>query len=106
MRDLTISDVAEGLAAGTFSATELAEDRLAALEAAAPLNAAVTVTADRALAEARDSDLRRARGDVRGSLDGVPIVHKDIFCTEGVRTTAASRMLEGFVPPYESAVTA
>ena len=106
MRDLTIADIAEGLAAGMFSAAELAEDRLAALEAAAPLNAAVTVTADRALAEARESDLRRARGEERGSLDGVPIVHKDIFCTEGVRTTAASRMLEDFVPPYESTVTA
>ena len=69
------------------------------------LNAFVTETPERALADAEASDARRAAGEAAGPLDGIPIAVKDLLCTEGVATTAASRILEGFVPPYESTVS-
>ncbi len=69
------------------------------------INALITVTAEQAVAAARASEARRARGEA-GPLEGIPLAVKDLFCTEGVRTTAGSRILEGFVPPYESTVTA
>ena len=106
MRRLGLADIRAGLASGEFSAVELVQDRLAALEAAAALNAAVTLMPDRALEAARAADRRRAAGEPALPLDGMPVAVKDLFCTEGVRTTASSAMLEGFVPPYESTVTA
>ena len=106
MRRLGIADIRAGHARGEFSAVELVEDRLAALEAAEALNAVVTPMPDRALEAARAADGRRDRGEPALPLDGVPVAVKDLFCTEGVRTTASSAMLEGFVPPYESTVTA
>ncbi len=106
MRDLGLADIRAGLAEGAFSAVELVEDRLAALEAAGELNAVVTPMPDRALEAARAADRRRAAGEPALPLDGVPVAVKDLFCTEGVRTTASSAMLEDFVPPYESTVTA
>ncbi len=106
MRRLGIADIRAGLADGDFSAVELVEDRLAALEGAGALNAVVTPMPDRALEAARAADRRRAAGEPALPLDGVPVAVKDLFCTEGVRTTASSAMLEGFVPPYESTVTA
>ena len=106
MRRLGLADIRAGLARGAFSAVELVEDRLAALEAAGELNAVVTPMPDRALEAARAADRRRAAGEPALPLDGVPVAVKDLFCTEGVRTTASSAMLEGFVPPYESTVTA
>ncbi len=106
MRRLGLADIRAGLAGGAFSAVELVEDRLAALEAAGALNAVVTPMPDRALEAARAADRRRARGEPALPLDGAPVAVKDLFCTEGVRTTASSAMLEGFVPPYESTVTA
>ena len=106
MRDLGLADIRAGLAEGAFSAVELVEDRLAALEAAGELNAVVTPMPDRALEAARAADARRAAGEPALPLDGVPVAVKDLFCTEGVRTTASSAMLGGFVPPYESTVTA
>ena len=106
MRRLGLADIHAGLAKGAFSAVELVEDRLAALEAAGELNAVVTPMPDRALEAARAADRRRAAGEPALPLDGVPVAVKDLFCTEGVRTTASSAMLEGFVPPYESTVTA
>ena len=106
MRRLGLADIRAGLASGAFSAVELVQDRLAALEAAAALNAAVTLMPDRALEAARAADRRRAAGEPALPLDGMPVAVKDLFCTEGVRTTASSAMLEGFVPPYESTVTA
>jgi aspartyl-tRNA(Asn)/glutamyl-tRNA(Gln) amidotransferase subunit A len=100
---LPIADLSERLARREVSAEEAALASLARIEATdARLGAFLAVTPERALADARASDVRRARGDGRGPLDGVPLAVKDIFCTEGVPTTAGSRILEGFVPPYDA----
>jgi aspartyl-tRNA(Asn)/glutamyl-tRNA(Gln) amidotransferase subunit A len=103
---LTLAEARDGLRAKTFSATELAEAHLAAIEAANPaLNAYVLPTPDRALAQAKASDARLAKGDAR-PLEGLPLGNKDLFCTDGIRTTACSRILDGFTPTYESTVGA
>ena len=102
---LTIAEARDGLRSRKFSARELAEAHTLAIEEARPLNAMVLETADRALDMADASDRRLAAGEGR-ALEGIPLAVKDLFCTEGVRTTAASRILDGFVPPYESTVTA
>ncbi|MDJ1157180.1 Asp-tRNA(Asn)/Glu-tRNA(Gln) amidotransferase subunit GatA [Chelatococcus sp. SYSU_G07232] len=103
--DLTLTDARDGLKARDFSATELAKAHLDAMEKARSLNAYVLETPERALAMAAESDARIARGEAR-PLEGIPLGVKDLFCTEGVRTTACSRILDDFVPPYESTVTA
>ncbi len=102
---LTIAAARDGLRRKEFSARELAEAHIAAVAAARPLNAYLVETPERALAMAAESDRRLARGEGL-PLDGVPIAVKDLFCTEDVPTTAGSRILEGFRPPYESTVTA
>jgi aspartyl-tRNA(Asn)/glutamyl-tRNA(Gln) amidotransferase subunit A len=103
---LTLKGALDGLAARQFSAEELAKSQLSAIEAANPaLNAYLVTTPDKALEMARASDARRAKGEA-GPLDGAPIGVKDLFATAGVKTTAASRILGNFVPPYESTVTA
>jgi aspartyl-tRNA(Asn)/glutamyl-tRNA(Gln) amidotransferase subunit A len=102
---LTIAEARAGLAARQFSARELAEAHLKAIEEVRPLNAYLTETPERALAMAKASDARLAKGEA-GWLEGIPLAIKDLFCTEGVRTTAASKILGNFVPPYESTVTA
>ncbi|MDA8049490.1 MAG: Asp-tRNA(Asn)/Glu-tRNA(Gln) amidotransferase subunit GatA [Rhodospirillales bacterium] len=89
-----------------FSARDLTLAHLAAIEALnRRLNAFITVTAEQALAQAAAADAALAKGE-GGPLAGIPLAIKDIFCTAGIRTTAASRILGPFVPPYESAVTA
>ena len=103
---LTIAEARDGLAEGAFSAVELTRAHLDAMERARDLNAFIIETPEVALARAAESDARRAGGEVLRSLDGIPIAVKDLFCTEGVQTTAASHILEGFVPTYESTVTA
>ncbi len=96
----------DGLEAGRFSSVELTRAHLDAVDALNPtLNAYITVTAEQAMAQAAEADAARARGEA-GPLCGAPVAIKDLFCTEGVRTTAASRILSNFVPPYESTVTA
>ena len=102
---LTLKAALDGLAARRFSSEELTGAFLAADEAAGALNAFVCRTPERALEMARASDTRRAQGEA-GPLDGAPLGVKDLFCTAGVQTTAGSRMLESFTPPYESTVTA
>lgn len=102
----TIAEARDLLARGEASARELAEAHLSEMERRRGLGAFITETPERARADADASDARRAAGEALGPLDGVPVAVKDLFCTEGIRTTAASRMLEGFVPTYESAVTA
>ena len=102
--DLTIADAQKALRDRQVSARELAQAYIAAMEEARPLNAYITETADRALAMAEQSDSRLAKSEGL-PLDGIPIAVKDLFCTEGVQTTAASHILDGFIPPYESTVT-
>ncbi|MBX3552411.1 MAG: aspartyl/glutamyl-tRNA amidotransferase subunit A, partial [Pseudolabrys sp.] len=101
---LTLAQARDGLAKKTFSAVELADAHLAAMEKARALNAYVLETPDRAMAMARAADARLSAGKA-GPLEGIPLAVKDMFCTEGVRTTACSKILETFVPPYESTVT-
>jgi aspartyl-tRNA(Asn)/glutamyl-tRNA(Gln) amidotransferase subunit A len=102
---LTMTEARAGLRAKRFSARELTEAHIGAVAAARHLNAFVAETPERALAMAAASDARLARGEGR-ALDGLPLAIKDLFCTKDVPTTACSRILEGFVPPYESTVTA
>ena len=102
--ELNMSEAKKGLENKEFSAVELTESYIAAIEKAEPLNAYITVTAETALEQAKAADDRYKVGDVR-PLEGLPIANKDLFCTEGVLTTAASHILDGFVPPYESTVT-
>jgi aspartyl-tRNA(Asn)/glutamyl-tRNA(Gln) amidotransferase subunit A len=104
--DLTLAQARDGLRAKRFSARELTTAFLTAIEQLNPrLNAFLTVTAERALQQAAAADAALARGDGK-NLTGIPLAIKDLFCTAGVRTTAGSRILEKFVPPYESTVSA
>jgi aspartyl-tRNA(Asn)/glutamyl-tRNA(Gln) amidotransferase subunit A len=103
--DYTLRGALDALAAGETTSVALTEAFLEAIARLNPrLNAFVTITAEQALAQARESDARRARGEAR-PLDGAPIAIKDLFCTAGIRTTAGSRILDSFVPPYESTVS-
>ncbi len=100
----TLTELAARLNAGEASSVELCQDYLARIATHNPrLNAFITVDADKTLTEARAADTRRAQGD-SGALLGVPIAHKDIFCTEGWRTTCGSKMLANFVSPYDAHV--
>lgn len=100
----TLAQLRTGLADGEFSSRELTETLLARIDHhQGSLNAFVTVTADAALAQAAIADANRAAGK-GGPLNGLPIVHKDLFCTKGVRTTCGSRILRDFVSPYDAAV--
>jgi len=106
LTELTIAAAADGLRRGDFTARALTEAHLAAIGALNPrLNAFITVTGEAALARADAADAALARGEAR-ALTGIPLAIKDLFCTAGVRTTAGSRILSPFVPPYESTVTA
>jgi aspartyl-tRNA(Asn)/glutamyl-tRNA(Gln) amidotransferase subunit A len=103
--DLTLAQEREGLRAKQFSARELTIAFLEAIERLNPrLNAFLTVTADRALQQAKAADAALARGEAQ-NLTGIPLAIKDLFCTAGVRTTAGSKILEHFIPPYESTVS-
>jgi aspartyl-tRNA(Asn)/glutamyl-tRNA(Gln) amidotransferase subunit A len=104
LTSLTLAEAREGLARKSFTSLELTDAHLAAVEAARALNAFVLETPDRARAMARASDAKIGKGEV-GPLAGIPLGIKDLFATEGVRTTACSRILGDFVPPYESTVT-
>ena len=100
----TVAAMAKGLAAGDFSSVELTRSYLDRIQAAqAGLNAFITVTAEAALTEAAAADAARAAGKA-GAMTGVPLAHKDIFCTEGVLTTCGSKMLSNFVSPYDATV--
>jgi aspartyl-tRNA(Asn)/glutamyl-tRNA(Gln) amidotransferase subunit A len=105
LTSLTLKGAVEGLAARRFSSEEITGAHLAAIEGARDLNAFVLETPERALAMARASDARIARGEA-GRLEGAPLGVKDLFCTKGVRSTAGSRILGNFTPTYESTVTA
>ncbi|MXY54867.1 MAG: Asp-tRNA(Asn)/Glu-tRNA(Gln) amidotransferase subunit GatA [Gammaproteobacteria bacterium] len=103
-RFATIAEMRSALASKTISAVELAREHLDRI-AASDLNSFVTVCEDDAVATAREADGHIGRHGQSG-LVGVPVAHKDVFCTAGVRTTCASRMLAGFVPPYDATVVA
>jgi len=105
LTDLTLAEIRDGVARGGFSAREVAQAFNAAVEAGRPLNAYIVETPEKALEAADAADKARAAGDLK-PLSGVPLGMKDLFCTEGVQTSAASRMLEGFTPTYESTVSA
>ncbi len=104
MLNSTLSELAGALEAKKISSVELTRlylERVARLNG--ELNAFITVAEPRALADAKRADARRARGEA-GPLTGIPIAHKDIFCTKGLHTTCGSRMLAGFVSPYDAHV--
>ncbi len=101
---LTLAEARAGLAKGEFTSVELTEAHIAAVEAARPLNAYTCETPEKALAMAAESDKRIAAGTA-GAMEGLPVAIKDLFCTEGVPSTAGSHILDGFRPHYESTVT-
>jgi aspartyl-tRNA(Asn)/glutamyl-tRNA(Gln) amidotransferase subunit A len=104
LTSLTIAAARDKLAKKEFTASELTEAHLGAMERAKDLNAFITTTADLARERAKDSDKRLFAGQ-GGALEGIPLGIKDLFCTEGVLTTAASHILDGFTPQYESTVS-
>ncbi|HEY1426532.1 MAG TPA: Asp-tRNA(Asn)/Glu-tRNA(Gln) amidotransferase subunit GatA [Caulobacteraceae bacterium] len=105
LTSLTLKGALDGLKARKFSAVEVAQAHLDAIAAARELNAYVLETPEKALAMAAASDKRLAAGEAR-PLEGASLGVKDLFCTEGVRSTAGSRILENFTPTYESTVSA
>ena len=105
LTDLGIAEIRDGVARGAFSAREVAEAFIAAVASAKALNAFLVETPDHALAAADRTDADRASGTLK-PMSGVPIGMKDLFCTAGVTANAASHILDGFTPTYESTVSA
>ena len=104
MHDKTIANIAADLRAGEYSSVELTQhylDRINQLDG--ELNSYITLTKSAALEQARAADQRLAAGET-GTLIGIPIAHKDIFCTQGIRTSCGSRMLDNFIAPYNATV--
>jgi aspartyl-tRNA(Asn)/glutamyl-tRNA(Gln) amidotransferase subunit A len=105
LTSLTLKAALDGLKSKAFSSQELTQAHVDAVAAARDLNAFILETPEKAIDMAKASDARRAKGEA-GALDGAPLGIKDLFCTEGVRSTACSNILGDFVPTYESTVTA
>jgi aspartyl-tRNA(Asn)/glutamyl-tRNA(Gln) amidotransferase subunit A len=106
LHTLSIGELGRTLSSKQISSVELAQHFLSRIERLNPaLNALITLTAEQALAAAAEADARRAAGE-QGSLLGIPLIHKDIFCTDGVRTSCGSRMLDNFIAPYDATVVA
>jgi aspartyl-tRNA(Asn)/glutamyl-tRNA(Gln) amidotransferase subunit A len=104
MHGMTLAELAAGLERGDFTSVQLIDALLARIETHDPaLNAFVTVTGEQAREAARIADKARAGGRA-GALNGLPILHKDIFCTRGVRTSCGSKMLDNFISPYDATV--
>lgn len=101
---LSLTQARDGLLKNDFSAVELTKAHLGAMAEKRNLNVYITETPELALKQAEASDKRLASGKA-GPLEGLPIAIKDLYCTKGVRTTAASKILDDFIPPYESTVT-
>lgn len=105
MHDKTVAELSSALASGQVSSVELTQHFLDRIrQDDSRYNAFITVTEEAALKDARAADERRQQGDVT-PWTGIPFAHKDLFCTNGVRTTCGSKMLENFVPPYDATVT-
>jgi aspartyl-tRNA(Asn)/glutamyl-tRNA(Gln) amidotransferase subunit A len=101
---MTLAALAQGLKKGEFSSVELTQHFLDRIQAHdGQLNSFITVTPEEALAMAREADAQIAAGTA-GALTGVPMAHKDIFCTKGIKTTSASKILSNFIPPYDATV--
>ncbi|QNQ10909.1 Asp-tRNA(Asn)/Glu-tRNA(Gln) amidotransferase subunit GatA [Sphingomonas alpina] len=105
LTDLGVAAIRDGVRVGTFSAREVADAFIVKVSQAKALNAFLVETPDHAIAAAKEADSARAAGEALKPLAGVPIGMKDLFCTKGVASTAASHILEGFTPPYESTVS-
>ena len=105
LTDLGVAALRDGIRSGAFSAREVADAFVVQVSKAKALNAFIVETPDHAIAAADKADAMRASGETLPPLAGVPIGMKDLFCTKGVQTTAASHILEGFTPPYESTVS-
>ncbi|RFA31288.1 aspartyl/glutamyl-tRNA amidotransferase subunit A [Alkalilimnicola ehrlichii] len=104
MYEKTLAELSAALRAGETSSVELTQTFLDRIERLNPdLNALITVTREQALADAKSADEMRAAGKA-GPLTGIPLAHKDIFCTQGVRTSCGSRMLDNFIAPYNATV--
>ncbi len=99
-----VAEIRRGLKAGKFSSVEITQDYLARIALHNPaLNCFISVTDEIALAQARQADAALARGE-SAALTGVPLAHKDLFCTDGVKTSCASRILDNFIAPYDATV--
>jgi len=105
LTDLGVAAIRDGVAKGDFTAVEVAEAFNANVAAASALNAFIVTTPEKAIEAAQAADAKRAAGQPLGKMGGVPIGMKDLFATHGVQTTAASHILEGFKPEYESTVS-
>ncbi len=103
MHELSVAQLSQGLRDKTFSSVELTTAFLARIVAGEDLNAFITMDESAALATAERADARLASGDA-GPLTGIPLAHKDIFCTDGTLTSCGSKMLSNFVPPYNATV--
>src|SRR3954465_9433033 len=104
MHTFTLAELAKKLRGKEFSVTELTNGLLSRIDASQPtLNAFITVTPETALAQAKAADAAFAAGKA-GPLTGLPIAHKDIFCTQGIKTSCGSKMLDNFVSPYDATV--
>lgn len=105
-KNRTLVEWAAALSAGELSSVELTQLCFDRIRSASDLNAFIALANDTALKEAEAADQRRAADALLGPLDGLPLAHKDIFCTAGIGTTCGSRMLENFVPPYDATAVA
>ena len=105
MYNKTIAEMAEGLRSRQFSSRELTEAFLSRIKQYHELNAFVTVTEDLAMQQAEAADTRLGKGEC-GPLIGIPVAHKDIFCTDGIKTSCGSKMLDNFIAPYDATVVA